>query len=218
MPILLTSRRLWGELRPHIQHELGFLGRAQGEAITRDFANADTVSLTDDQISELAQACRHYPRLIEFSLGQLSQGHKYDTIIRRLNKLSYDAHEDMQEALDEMITQTVAQMATEKYGSDAERLLRRLTWLSATFPEAVIQALMPDDIDEDRLDDALAVLRRYQFVRYDADTDRYAVAVLVREALGTDPTAFEIYADFYTKRAQEIFKDTPIQDWVDQRR
>ncbi len=215
VPILLTSRRLWGELKPHIQHALGFLGRAQGEAITRDFANAENVSLTDAQISEFAQACRHYPRLIEFSLGQLSQGQKYDTIIRRLNKLSYDAHEDMQEALDEMITQTVAQMATEKYGADAERLLRRLTWLTATFPEAVIQALMPSDMDEDCLADALALLRRYQFVRYDADTDRYAIADLVREALGTDETTFDIYADFYIKRAEEIFDDTPIQHWAD---
>ncbi|MCL4255211.1 MAG: ATP-binding protein, partial [Anaerolineae bacterium] len=207
VPILLTSRTTWREFKPRTEHNLTLLDPVNAFEMTRDFVRTeklvDKMPLTPDKLRDIASAGRYYPRLIEFAIGQLHE-FKYEVIIKRLRNLT---HEDVRGALDEMITQTVAQMATENHGADAERLLRRLTWLTATVPEAVIVALMPDDMDEDRLADALAVLRRYQFVRYEDATDRYAVAVLMREALGTDPTAFEIYADFYTRRAKEIFVD-----------
>jgi tetratricopeptide (TPR) repeat protein len=214
IPILLTSRLAWKGFTPRIEHPLGFLDSTDGLVLARDFVSSEKIMFDDAQLAELAGACKYYPRLMAFSIQQLHE-FQPSVIIKRLKNLSYDAHADMQEALDEMITKTVAQMATEKHGAHADALLRRLTWLTATFPEAVIEALKPDDMDEDALADALALIRRYQFIRYDDATGRYQLADLVREALGTVDTVFGIYADFYIKRAEEIFDDLPPEDWHD---
>jgi len=204
--VLMTTRKTWHDLKASKIHNIGGVDGPDGEQIAHDFATSESLALTHAQIKELARESRYYPRLMEFSITQLRE-FEVEVILKRLKKLRYDSHKDWQDALNEMITLTVDQMKTEKRGQFADALLRRLTWLSAPCEKAVILALKPSDMDEDDVDDALALIRRYQFIRYDDQTKRYQVAELVREALGTDETAFPIFADWYIGRARAIFHD-----------
>mgnify|MGYP001302846505 CR=1 FL=1 len=213
--VLMTTREAWKDVKNSKAHLIGAVDAPIGEQIIRDFATSESLTLTESQLKELARASHYYPRLMEFSIAQLSE-FEYETILKHLKKLRYEAHEDLQGALNEMITLTVDQMKAErneksktpeKRGVHADALLRRLTWLSAPCEKAVLLALKPDEMTEDDVDDALALIRRYQFIRYDDQTKKYAMADLVREALGTDPSVFPIFADWYIGRSKAIFVD-----------
>jgi tetratricopeptide (TPR) repeat protein len=208
VPILLTSRLVWDELKPRKQYPPPALNGDIAKTITADFAESQNIALTSDQIAELTRVARNHPRLIELAVALLQEALPYDRLIKRLCDLS---HEDMQEALNEMILKTVEQMRQEaKHGEDATALLHNLTWLQATFPFEAIQALKPASITtDDALEDAVTTLGRYTFLQFDKNTGRYRLGGLVREALGLpdDEAVFNAYADYYIARAKAIFVD-----------
>jgi tetratricopeptide (TPR) repeat protein len=213
VPILFNSREEWDDQNPHHAYLLSALtDRANAVQLTSDFCASNNHTLTHEQLVTLAEKGRLHPKLIELAVGQLGNI-SYDDVIRRLDELS---HKSITQALHGMIIKTLNQMkADADEGVNADALLRNLTWLQATFPETVIEALKPATIiTRDDFIDALVTLRRFQFIRKTAD-GRYRLGELVREALGTNPDVFSIYADFYINRAKEIFYDLPPQDWHD---
>ncbi|MCL4252681.1 MAG: tetratricopeptide repeat protein [Anaerolineae bacterium] len=218
VPVLLNARVQWDDQQPHRLYEPKPLtDLASATQIVLDFSDQFKKSLTHDQAEGLAKSARLHPKLIEISVGFIgAKGLAYTDVIRRLNELK---HKDIQKALYEMITKTLDQMkAVADDGENAYALIHNLTWLQATFTEAIMDALKPATITtRDEFIDAVATLRQYQFIRHNADTDRYSIPDLVRDTIGTpkDPALFGIYADFYTKRAKEIFDNTPIQHWGD---
>lgn len=216
VPVLLTSRVVWHEFKPRKQYSpIPFDGQIGGQLVA-DFAKSQGITLKPNQMDELARVARNHPRLIEFAVGQLHET-PYTMVIKRLETLN---HEDIQDALDEMITKTLVQMRGDAInGEMAYHLIHNLTWLQGSFPLDAVQALKPSLIKtDDRLIDALSVLQRYQFIRYNPATERYQLAELVREALGTPQHShlFNIYAKFYTSRASHIFRDLPPDEWVNQ--
>jgi len=205
VPVLLTSRIVWDELKPRKQYPPPALNGDIAQTITADFAESQNISLTPNQIAELTRASRNHPRLMELAVALLQEALPYERLIKRLNDLS---HDDMQDALNEMILKTVDQMRHEaKHGETAYALLRNLTWLQATFPYEAIQALAPAGLSDDDLDDAITTLGRYTFLQHDKNTGRYRLGGLVREALGVndDEAVFNAYADYYIGRAKAIF-------------
>jgi len=207
VPVLLTSRIVWDELKPRKQYPPPALNGDIAQTITADFAESQNISLTPDQISELTRASRNHPRLMELAVALLQEALPYERLIKRLNDLS---HDDMQDALNEMILKTVDQMRHEaKHGETAYALLRNLTWLQATFPYEAIIALKPAGLSDDDLDDAITTLGRYTFLGFERLTKRYSLGSLVREALGqpNDDNIFNAYADFYMTYAEIVFKN-----------
>ncbi len=215
IPVLLTSRVIWHGLKPRKQYSPNPFEANIAEQLVLDFAKSQNIALKSIQVRELAYFGRNHPRLIEFAVGQLHET-PFNVVIKRLEALQ---HEDIQQALDEIITKTISQMRRDAPNGDiASSLLRNLTWLQGSFPLEAIQALKHHSIhDEDMLMDALAILQRYQFIRYNSATGRYQLAELVREALGTPASThlFNIYAKFYTSRASHIFRDLPPEDWAE---
>jgi len=213
VPVLLTSRTVWDELKPRKQYPPPALNGDIAQTITADFAESQNIALTPDQIAELTRASRNHPRLMELAVALLQEALPYERLIKRLNDLS---HDDMQDALNEMITKTVDQMRHEaKHGEQAYALLRNLTWLQATFPYEAITALKPAGLSDEDLDDAITTLGRYTFLQHDKNTGRYRLGGLVREALGVndDEAVFNAYADYYIGRAKAIFVDLPVEEW-----
>jgi len=212
-PIILTSRTVWTELKPRKDLTPIALDLTTATLITRDFAESDGTTLTESESQTLAQAARLYPRLIEFAVGQLKE-REFERVVKILHELK---SRDAREALDEMILKTVRQMVEqERDGASAESLLRQLTVCVADFDRATLSALAPSplDEDEDALDDALAVLRRWRFVTYDESARRYSVGDMVRAALPADEAAFLRYAAYFTEQAEQ-FDTRPPQDWRD---
>jgi tetratricopeptide (TPR) repeat protein len=216
VPVLLTSRVVWGEFKPRKQVAPAPFDTTIAVQLVADFAKSQAIPLKPSQMEELARVARVHPRLIEFAVGQLHET-PYTVVIKRLETLN---HEDIQIALDEMITKTLVQMRQDAtHGENAYHLIHNLTWLQGTFPLEAIQALKPNLIKtDDSLIDALAVLQRYQFIRYNPTTERYQLAELVREALGTPKHShlFNVYAKFYTSRSSHIFRDLSPDQWVNQ--
>lgn len=211
VPVLLTARTVWTELKPRKDHTPPALSDEVGAQIALDFAASEGLSLPPDDALELARAARLHPRLIEFAVGQLHE-RGLDRVLRQLRELR---GADIRDALDEMIVRTVEQMRAIPGGSIADSLLRRLTILQGTFTFAAAQALAPAGLDdEDDLDDALVLLQRWQFVRRDAQTNRYSLGPLLREALGVpdDDATFNAYADFVIEQTAQFAK-LPPQDW-----
>jgi tetratricopeptide (TPR) repeat protein len=217
VPVLLTSRIVWEEFKPRKQYPPPAFSPTTAVDVVNDFANRQQITLTTDEAKELAEAARFHPRLIEFAVGQLLET-PVQTVIRRLKALKRG---EIQDFLDDMIRSTLNSMRQdEEFGIQAFELLHNLTWLQGTFPLEVIDSLKPDTIThEDEFLDALTVLQRYQFVRYNQKERRYALADLLREAIGTPqaPAIFDKYADFYIQRAKEIFVDLLEHQelWVD---
>jgi tetratricopeptide (TPR) repeat protein len=213
IPILLTSRMAWDELKPRKTYSPVPFDEKIATQLALDFASSQELTITQAQARELAIGGRLHPRLIEFAVGQLHET-PHAVVIKRLGTL---VHADIQAALDEMITKTLDQMRDEApNGTHAYDLIHNLTWLRGSFEMDVITALKPSHItDEDMLIDTLKTLRRYQFIRYDAVTGRYRLAELVREALGApqNPNLFNTYADFYIARAGQIFRNLPPEEW-----
>lgn len=161
-PLLLTSRAVWDALKPRREHFLAPLDVETAAALACEFAAADGLTLSKDDARALAEAARLHPRLIELAVRQLHERDLPD-VLRMLRELK---HDDIQEALAEMILKTVRQMAAQaKGGAGAERLLRRLTVFRGPFDRPAIEALKPADMDADGLSDALVVLQRWRFLR-----------------------------------------------------
>jgi|GEM_PF-1715767 len=166
-PVLLTARAVWHELKPRRDHHPLPISLAPAAQIALGFAATEGVPLSAADAVVLAEAGRAHPRLIEFAVGQLHDDRKPATVLKMLRDLK---HEDVQEALDEMIHQTVRQMSAQaKQGTEAERLLRRLTVFRGGFDAAALAALCPSDMDEEAADEALTVLKRWGFVRTEGD-------------------------------------------------
>jgi len=211
VPVLITTRRLWDEFKPRIQYPPPQLPLPIATQITSDFAESQNIPMTDDEARQLAEAARLHPRLIELAVLIVPEI-GFDATLRRLKSLK---HEDIQDALTEMIHKTLAQMRDEaKHGADAYALIHNMTWLHGAFTLQAVMALAPDHLkDEDALLDALTTLGRYQFVPFDMTSKRYSLLDVVRDAIGKpkDPALFDAYADFYIGRAKAIFVDLEDQ-------
>jgi len=207
VPVLITTRRLWDEFKPRVQYPPPQLPLPIATQITADFAESQNIPMTADEARQLAEAGRLHPRLIELAVLIVPEI-GFDATLRRLKSLK---HDDIQDALEEMIHKTLAQMRDEaKHGADAYALIHNMTWLYGTFTLEAVMALAPDHLkDEDELADTLTTLGRYQFVPFDMTTKRYSLLDVVCDALGKpkDPALFDAYADFYLGRAKAIFVD-----------
>jgi tetratricopeptide (TPR) repeat protein len=207
VPMLLTTRILWDEFKPRKQYPPPQLPTSIASQITADFAESQEIPMTTDQAEAIAIAARLHPRLIEFAVLLIPEI-GYEATLRRLKALK---HDDIQEALDDMIRKTLEQMRQEaKHGENAYALIHNMTWLQGSFSLDAIQAIQSATItDEDDLLDALTILGRYQFVRRDPTTERYSLMDVVRDTVGypSDPAIFDAYADFYIGRAKAIFVD-----------
>lgn len=198
LPLLLTTRAKWDDLKPNRRCDLAPLTDLDAAAhIALQFASADSKTLTPDEARQVARAARLHPRLIEIAVGQLPE-RRLPSVIRQLDELT---HDDMQDALDEMITRSVRQMAAEaKQGAQAAALLRRLTTLRGTFDAAAVTALRPDGFDDDDTEDALITLQKWGFVR--PVGERYRIDPITSGALPPDEAAcaahFAHFAALYT--------------------
>jgi tetratricopeptide (TPR) repeat protein len=192
-PILLTSRATWDELKPRREDKPEPLNSPAAAKVALGFAEAEAIQLTETEAAELAEAARLHPRLMEFAVRQLHE-RELSRVLRLLRELK---HGDIQEALDEMIRKTVRQMAEQaKGGPEAERLLRRITVFRGPFDGAALDALKPDGIDEDGLDDAQGVLQRWGFLRKDVG-GRWRLDDLAAAALPPDAEAQERHFAHY---------------------
>ncbi len=209
-PIILTSRNVWDDLKPRSALTLTIPDDEQAALIAADFAAAEGIALSDEQARTLAAAARRYPRLIEWAVGQLHET-DFERIMRQLRELKND---DLQDALDEMIGKTVRQMISQaRGGAQAEALLRRLTVCEGSYDRAAALALKPDAIaDEDALDNALALLCKWRFLRYDETLSRYTTEEVVRLALPAAAAAFAAYAEHYIAVAEQ-FRTLPPEGW-----
>jgi tetratricopeptide (TPR) repeat protein len=89
----------------------------------------------------------------------------------------------VQEALDEMIQKSLRQMTAQEGNDAPEALLKCLTVFAGRVDYEAISALKPETLTADDLDDALDVLQKWRFVRYDRGEARYSVDEMVRLAL-----------------------------------
>jgi tetratricopeptide (TPR) repeat protein len=216
----MTARAVWDNLTPRNTHVLEGLKQLDvAKQIVVDFAAANQVPLSDSQAIELAQKAHLHPRLIQFSVEQLHNDETdLVTILRRLDDLENEQRDyTIEELLDEMIRQTVEHMAKyARHGADAKALLSNLTILKGFFPDAAIQAVAPESLnDEDALLHARETLQKWQFLRRDRVTKRFTLGELVPEALGRPhDDVFWAYAGFYTRRAGEIYSLGP-ENWKD---
>jgi hypothetical protein len=83
----------------------------------------------------------------------------------------------VQEALDEMIQKSLRQMTAQEGNDAPEALLKCLTVFAGRVDYEAISALKPETLTADDLDDALDVLQKWRFVRYDRGEARYSVDV-----------------------------------------
>lgn len=198
LPLLLTTRAKWDDLKPNRRCDLAPLTDLDAAAqIALQFASADSKALTPDEARQVARAARLHPRLIEIAVGQLPE-RRLPSVIRQLDELT---HDDMQDALDEMIVRSVRQMEAEaKKGAQAAALLRRVTTLRGTFDSAAVMALRPDGFDDDDVEDALIALQKWGFVR--PVGERYRIDPITSGALPPDAAAcaahFAHFAARYT--------------------
>lgn len=121
-----------------------------------------------------------------------------------LRQLAGLTHEEMTDALHEMIVKSVDQMrGTARWGALADSLLRRLVVFRGAFDRAAVTAVTAvkptATYTEDMLDDALADLRGWRFVRYDA-ADRCTVDEVTIGAVPVwdEPTRAAHFAHYFT--------------------
>jgi tetratricopeptide (TPR) repeat protein len=211
-PLLLTTRVVWDDLKPRREYTPAALDADVGAQIATDFAASEGIDLSANDARRLADAARLHPRLIEKAVDLLHE-RGLDKVIALLGNLKHYAIED---ALDEMITRTVEQMRAARGGENAYDGLRRLTLFSGSYDTAAALALLPDG-DADALDDALALLYKYRFVRRDGE--RWRTDTLARVVVGKrlDAAEYEAlfarYADVYIERARDFVRLQP-QDWA----
>ncbi|MEO8396153.1 MAG: tetratricopeptide repeat protein [Chloroflexota bacterium] len=146
----------------------------------------------------MAKAARFHPRLIELAVGKLKQ-RRPDEIISELNQLT---SRDTNDALTEMIRQTVAQM--EAHDSDAPSVLRHLAVCRGGFTFEAAAAISEIQ-DGERLDLCLNMLIDYNFMRFDGE--RYSIDELVRLAVGEDEEARRGHFNYYYEHARMVGGD-----------
>ncbi|MEZ4668682.1 MAG: toll/interleukin-1 receptor domain-containing protein [Anaerolineae bacterium] len=216
--VLLTSRSAWPDFKPgRVKlHQLEHPAAPACRQIVLDMAGQFGITGYDmnPHADALAQAARYHPRLIEWGVGKLTL-FAPDKVIRELTDLK---SRDVQDALDEMITQTVRQMI-EAHGPDAAAALRRLAvcrggftyhaagyllqheTLGMTAEDYVAETApaVPTTLNTDTLDALLHTLARWQFVRPTVANDhtRYTLDPLVIAAVGEDAATHQSHYDYY---------------------
>ncbi|MCC6801182.1 MAG: tetratricopeptide repeat protein [Anaerolineae bacterium] len=197
VPVVLTARAAWSEMRPFRPHDLVPLTIEPAVRIALDFAAAEGIELAEDRARELAAAGRLHPRLIEFAVRQL-HARGFERVKRQLEDLKQAG---VQDALDEMIFKTMRQMVEQARGGvGAEQVLHHLTVFEGPFDWDAALALRPAGMDEGALDEALVTLQGWGFVRFDKVSERYTINEVVREALPTDEECHARHFDYYFAR------------------
>ncbi len=211
LPVLLTSRVEWSEVKPGRRHEPTALDLDAATQIVLEMQTALGVE-TDlsARAAEIAQAARLHPRLIEWAVGQIDhQGS--DKVLKWLRELK---NAKVQDALNEMVVKTYDLMkATAANGEDAAALLRRLNVCRGGFTYGAAKALTPlpalppgegeaqpdstEAWDEDRLDNALDTLQSWRFIHRDAASGRYSIDLVVIAALGEGDSAHLPHYAYY---------------------
>jgi len=186
LPLLLTSRRPWTDLKPRQALDLDSLPLPLAQRLALDFAEAAGVPLDAGQGAAIAQAALCHPRLIEFAVEQVLDGRRYERVLKLLEE---GRHEDVQEKLDEMVHKSIRDMAAhDKHGPDAEALLKCLCAARGPLDTAAALALKPDGWDDDRAEDALEMLLQWRFVRRET-AGRARVDEVVGQAVPADEAA-----------------------------
>lgn len=209
--VLLTSRVEWPELDPCALIPLHDPELDAAAQIVRDMMAVYDVSPEPHPLTPspaflgdgegepeaayaIAKAARRHPRLIEAAVKRLKK-FPLEKTLKELEELKGKTFED---AIQEMIGRSIAQMTAERDGAEAAAALRRLCACKGGFTYAAAEAIT--QMDTDPLDAALVTLQSWNFVRFDGQT-RYTVDPLVLATQSVDDDARRAHLDFYNALA-----------------
>ncbi|MCY4021000.1 MAG: TIR domain-containing protein [Chloroflexi bacterium] len=203
--ILLTSREKWGQLARASEYTPQDLSLEPALEVCRAMCELEDVTLTDEQMQELATKAYLHPGFIDFAVS-LTKNRGFDRTIKQLDTLQGRKVED---ALHEMILQSVEQMKTSDsaYGSMAVETFRRLNVCRGGFTFQAAEALTIDRSsnilpqNDDDLDEALGLLQQWKFVRLDHERKRYNIGSLVTAAIGEDDAVYDLHYKYYKSLA-----------------
>ena len=177
--IVFTSREQW-DLYTNTQahtHTLGTLNPPAAEQLIRQMLEtaAPQRMPTADEIPQLAAAAKYHPRLMEFAINFL-RAKSPKRVLAELNELK---GRQVERAIDDLITRSLAQMEDGADGDLARTTLNQLAAFGGPFTEDLMEDVIGIDFD------GVEPLTRWTFLRYDAAADRYWVPPLVREVIVT---------------------------------
>ncbi|MDE2820441.1 MAG: TIR domain-containing protein [Chloroflexota bacterium] len=203
--ILLTGREKWGQLARASEYTPQDLSLVPALEVCRAMCELEDVTLTDEQMQELATKAYRHAGFIDFAVS-LTKNRGFDRTVKQLDTLQGRKVED---ALHEMILQSVEQMKTSDsaYGSMAVEALRRLNVCRGGFTFQAAEALTIDRSNnilpqnDDDLDEALDLLQQWKFVRLDHERKRYNIGSLVTAAIGEDDGVYDLHYKFYKSLA-----------------
>ncbi|MCL4880203.1 MAG: tetratricopeptide repeat protein [Anaerolineae bacterium] len=190
--VLMTSRVQWRETRKinHI-YELPAPDLKAATQIAHNMARQQ--GYADKLIGQeqpLAEAARCHPRLIQYAMGWL---HDYEptrvlTMLRTLK-----GGEDVEEALEDILHQTLRQIEASVGGEKAITDLKRLLVCRGGFTSEAAEAILSDLA-------SLSLLRRWNLLHRDGE--RYQIDTLVEAVLAPDETAHPAHYEYYKALAE----------------
>ncbi|MCY4540553.1 MAG: hypothetical protein OXE52_20215, partial [Chloroflexi bacterium] len=205
--ILLTSREKWGQLARASEYTPQDLALEPAFEVCRAMCELEDVTLANEQMRELATKAYLHPGFIDFAVS-LTKNRGFDRAVKQLDTLQ---GRKVEEALHEMILQSVEQMKTSDsdFGSMAVETLRRLNVCRGGFTFQAAEALTMDlnssilPQNDDDLDEALGLLQQWKFVRFDHERQRYNIGSLVTAAIGEDDEVYDSHYKYYKSLAVE---------------
>ena len=205
--VLLTSREIWPEFDLTREFAPQQLPVESAAVVCGEMSKFDDIFLTEEQTKVLVVKTFMHPRLIEFAV-RLCKRRDFSRVIETLNALQ---GRSIEEALNEMILQTVEQMkqSDPDYGQLAVKTLKRLNVCRGgfTYDAAKRFTVDSDSIFSDKnvfdLDEILDLLQQWNFIRRDRERKRFMIDSLLIAVVGEDIDAFDLHFNYYKDLAFE---------------
>ena len=204
--VLLTSREIWPEFDLTREFAPQQLPVESAVEVCGEMSKFDDIFLTEEQTKELVVKTFMHPRLIEFAV-RLCKRRDFSRVIETLNALQ---GRSIEEALNEMILQTVEQMkqSDPDYGQLAVKTLKRLNVCRGGFTSDAAKRFTvdSDSIFSDKnvfdLDEILDLLQQWNFIRRDRERKRFMIDSLMIAVVGEDDDAYNAHFEYYTDLAK----------------
>ena len=197
---LMTSREEWVETKNRKRYSPAVLKSGDAIKILRAMVDAEQPSFTlNGEASDVAKAARYHPRLMQYAVYWLNDRSPAG-VIDLLTTLK-GAGPD--EAMADLLGQTIAQIQSKPDGINALATLRKLIVFRGGATEDAIKAILGNDMFNSS---ALSILRRWGLLT--VDRGRYIIDPLVIDYVRLTPTlgeavdAIRAHFDYYKALAE----------------
>lgn len=199
--VLITSRFVWDDLNRAHEYAPQTLPQHVATDIAKAMCEIDGIELNHTQIKQLVRKAYQHPRLIEWAINLIKR-RDVGRVFRTLDSLQ---GRKVQDALHEMILQTVEQMknSDDDYGKMAVETLKCFNVCRGGFTFKMIKTLIQSVTDshlpqdDDDIDEVLDLLIQWKFIRRNPQSKRYNVDPIVIVTVGENSDLYHSHYKYY---------------------